>query len=97
MTEPRPLNFTEQYIKKSSEPFHYIKGMDVNGEACYHILMAPKSRIEALMNVQDEEVDLAHYGKVVASEYGHYPSEGVKEMLKENYGIDFDDYFKIDK
>lgn len=93
--EEKNLTFTEKIIKKSSEPFHFIKSTDIFGDQCYHIIMAPQAKIEAMMKAESEQVDLLDYGKVVASEYGHKPSQKVINMLKDKYEIDFYAYFKL--
>jgi hypothetical protein len=53
--------------------------------------MCSNEKIKALKEVIDGSFDLKDYGKVIASGFGHTPSESVKKMLKDEYNFDADD------
>jgi hypothetical protein len=50
--------------------------------------MCSNEKIKALKAVIRGSFDLKHYGKVIASGFGHSPSESVKRMLKDEYNFD---------
>ena len=78
-------------MKSGSIPVHLVRCKDMSGRDCYHFLMCSTEKVKALKAVIHSSFDLNDYGKVIASGFGHTPSEEIKQMLEEEYNFNADD------
>jgi hypothetical protein len=85
---PKRVSFVDKYIKSGAIPIHLVRCKDTSGRECFHFLMCSNEKIKALKQVIDGTFDLKEYGKVIASGFGHTPSESIKKMLKDEYNFD---------
>jgi len=70
-------------------PIHFIRTKDKWGRECYCFLLASDLKIRLLKAaLKNPIVDLTRYGKVLASGFGHVPSEADIALLMEKYGFD---------
>lgn len=53
--------------------------------------MCSQEKIKALTKVKDGTFDVKDFGKIIASGFGHEPSEATKKMLKDEYNFDLAD------
>lgn len=85
----RPAEPTDETIASSGHLIHKLKAKDSAGRWAYYFVLIPAAReaqfLEAIKG--DGNVDLEHYGKVVASCYGEAPSAEVIEFLRVRYGF----------
>jgi hypothetical protein len=84
-------NFADKEIAKKPHLIHEVKAIDnSNGEmAIYYVYVDPPHTaafIEALSKGQD--MNLEHYGKVLAACYGAEATPQVRDLLKSKYGVE---------
>ena len=67
-----PLTFVERLRKSNNSATHLIKTYNEQNEPCWFLLKANERSLVSLERTSfDEIIDLAEYGEVVASGWGH--------------------------
>ncbi len=85
------MGFSEKIIASSSEPIHFLHGQIGFGIQRYWFIMCSTNKYKILASKFGKEpVNLEEYGVIVASGYGHRPTDAVKKKLKEDYNFDAD-------
>jgi len=82
------MSFAKKIMGSGSTPIHFITCKDLKDRDCYYFLLASHEKIKMLKNSANSEFNLNDYGKILASGYGHTPSESVKKKLLDEYGFD---------
>jgi len=75
--------------KNGDDVFH-IFGEDSIGRRVHLFISVNainRPKIERALNA-NQQVDFAQFGNVVASCFGQYPTNDVRQLMKEKYGID---------
>ena len=90
MDMPKKGSFVDKHIKSGAIPIHLVRCKDISGRECFHFLMCSNEKIKGLKAVTAASFDLKDYGKIIASGFGHTPSESIKKMLKDEYNFDAD-------
>ncbi len=85
------VSFADKLIKSGAIPIHLVRCKDTSGRDCHFFLMCAPEKIKALKAVKDGVFDLKDYGKIIASGFGHEPSEATRKMLKDEYNFDVDE------
>lgn len=85
-----PKSHAARVLHLANQPVHYLYGKDRNGKDCHFFIMCPQHRYSLLeKHFRDGTVNMTDYGRVVASGYGHAPSQATLRMLKEQYNYAF--------
>jgi hypothetical protein len=84
----RPSNTNESRTQQGSV-VHKLKAKDSTGHWAYYFVLVEPPLEQTFLKIQEsqEAIDLAKYGKVIASCYEEEPNEQVKALLKEKYGF----------
>lgn len=84
------ISFAHRVIISGSNAVHFIQCKDNSGKDCHFFLLSPPEKIKALKAITHGVFDIADYGKIIASGFGHVPSASTKQRLKELYQCDVD-------
>lgn len=87
------MSFAEMVIKKSAEPIHYLWGRDALGRKIHWLIMCSSQKYTMLKQNFGKNTNVEDYGVLVAKGKGHDVPFETKQMLKEKYDLDFDEYF----
>lgn len=81
---------TANEIKQKGHLIHKLKAKDLTGQWAYYFILVEQNQEPAFMKAlkSEESINLQDYGKIIASNYGEFPSTEVKDFLKRNYGFD---------
>jgi len=81
---------TRDYIADRGHYIHKIKARDKSGQWAYYFVLVEPHREESFLKSieRDGTMNLADYGRVVASCYGEAPTPEVRRFLKETYDFD---------
>ncbi|MDX1974225.1 MAG: hypothetical protein SFT92_00960 [Rickettsiales bacterium] len=82
------ISFVNRLIAQGNVAVHFITGKDENGRDAYYYVLASHEKIKMLTEHTEEVADISDYGKIIASGFGHSPSESTKKQLKEQYNYD---------
>jgi len=87
---PTTRNPVDAEVAAKGHLIHKLKAKDTTGQwAYYFVLVEAPMEAAFLMAIEgDGNIDLEHYGSVVASCYGETPTPEIRAYLKERYGFD---------
>ena len=82
------VSFVEKFKKSGAVPIHLVRCKNAAGRDCYFFLMCSQQKIKTLKAVMDGIFNLKDYGEIIASGFGHTPSETIRKKLKDEYNFD---------
>jgi len=76
-------------ISRTLHLIHRVRAKDTTGRWAYYFIyvLEPKEQLFLEAIKSKRMFDLEKYGKVLASNYGHEPTERVKTFLMVEYGL----------
>lgn len=80
----------DQLMAKRGHLIHKLKAKDTTGRWAYYFVYVPSYRERQFLKAieGDGNVNLENYGKIIGSCYGEYPSDFLKNELRERYGFE---------
>ena len=84
------LAYKDKYIRNRKDPISFIQTKDSGGRDCYYFVLASQNKIDSFTNSTSSVVNLNDYGIIIASGWGHNPSEEIKHLLKKKYNYNAD-------
>ncbi|MDX1975715.1 MAG: hypothetical protein SFT92_08610 [Rickettsiales bacterium] len=85
MTHSKP--FVHKLVAKGDIPLYFITCKDSQGRHCYYYLTSTPEKMRRYESVRAGSFDVNDFGEIIVSGYGKTPSQNVKRILKEKYGV----------
>jgi hypothetical protein len=82
-------DFTRKLIRSGDTPVHYIVCNDRHGHIVHYFLRCTVQKLALLKQKTEGAIELESYGTVLASGFGHEPSEATTRMLLDQYNYDY--------
>ena len=81
----KATRYTDKIAKTMANNICYYSGVDKEGQEVWYFILLDQGKKERFSKDYEENIDLSHYGKILASGYGNSPSAEVIGMMKEKY------------
>jgi hypothetical protein len=81
-------HFTDKEIAKKPYLVHEVKAIDnATGRVAMYYVYVDSAKTSVFLDAlaKGQDMNLEHYGKVIAACYGDEPTDAVKEMLNERF------------
>ena len=88
------MSFADRHLKSGAVPIHFVRCKDTAGRKCYFFLQCSPMKAKTVKLIADGNFNINDYGTVIASGFGHKPSDTVRKKLKEEYNCDADSLIK---
>lgn len=79
------VSYANQVAKTMANNICYYTGTDQEGRTAWYFILLEQGKKERFAKEYTGEVDLTHYGRILASGFGETPPKEVLELMKEQY------------
>jgi Ca2+-binding EF-hand superfamily protein len=83
-------SFMDREIARSAHLIHKLKAKDTTGRWAFYFVYVPEAKERFFLRAIEGDgiIDLAKFGRVIASCYGEEPTQEVKDLLKQKYDFE---------